>query len=356
MHDFLCNPVYRDDMQKIYESRDSWSELENNSVLISGASGMIASYICMFLIFINEAKGMHVEIYACVRDKDKAAGRFGRYIEAGYFHLMIQDVCCSMEKGYSFDYVIHAASLASPQYYGNMPVETVLPNIIGTYELLKYVKKGGLKSFLFLSSGAVYGPVCGKTSVTEDTAGDLDYLQAGNFYGESKRCGELLCKAYSMEYCLPARCVRIHHSYGPTLDIKGDARVFSEFVGNIVNEQSIVIKSAGIEKRAFCYMTDTVAGIFRVLLEGENGECYNLGNSHEYISISELAEKLIDLFPEKNLKIVYGDRDLKSYVSGNAASTIPVNTEKIENLGWRASVSVEEGFYRTVKALLWQEK
>lgn len=351
MRNFLENQIYLEDMEAIYLSRNGWSEFNNSSVYISGASGMIASYICMFLIYLNEKHGFNISIYAGVRNLKKAEKKFGEYINKNYFKLITSDVNQGISDEIDVDYIIHAASLASPQFYGKMPVETVLPNIIGTYKLLEYSKQKNVKSFLFFSSGAVYGTIDNCDSIREEMAGEFDYLQTGNFYGESKRCGEMMTRAFWLEYGVPAKSIRIHHSYGPTMDIENDSRVFSEFVGNIINGQNIVMKSKGTAKRAFCYMSDAVSAMYKVLLDGTNGESYNMGNDVEFITISDLAERLVSLFPEKELIVEFKDRIDDGYVASNSVKTVTVDLTKIRSIGWEPKVSVDEGFYRTVKAI-----
>lgn len=351
MRDFLDNQIYLEDMEAIYLSRRGWSELKNSAVYISGASGMIASYMSMFLIYLNEKHSFNISIYAGIRNIEKAAKKFGEYIEKDYFYLITSDVNQGISNDIDVDYIIHAASLASPQYYGKMPVETVIPNIIGTCKLLEYAKNKNVKSFLFFSSGAVYGSINNCDSISEEMTGEFDYLQNGNFYGESKRCGEMLARAYWLEYGIPTKSIRIHHSYGPTMDIENDSRVFSEFVGNIIRNQNIVMRSKGTAKRAFCYMSDAVSAMLKVLLDGANGESYNMGNDVEFITISELAERLVSLFPEKELSVEYEERVDDGYAASNSVKTATVDLNKIRSIGWEPKVSVDEGFYRTVKAI-----
>lgn len=352
MNDFLSNSIIKEDMMQIYRSRNSWDVIDHCSFYVSGAAGMIASYLVMFLIYLNEEQGLDITIYAGIRKSEKAYQRFGEYINRKYFHLISSDVTIPFPLDIDVDYIIHAASLASPQYYGIMPVETVIPNTVGTYELLKYAKSHNVKGFLFFSSGDVYGDITSVERITEEMSGPICFLYPGSFYGESKRCGEILCKSFFIEYGIPTKSVRIHHTYGPTLDIKNDVRVFSEFVGNIIQGQDIVIKSDGSAKRAFCYMSDAISGLFIVLLDGKSGESYNLGNSKEFISINELANILVSLFPEKNMKVIHTLRNSDSYTPSKAKKMATVDTSKLENLGWSACINAREGFYRTVQALL----
>ena len=345
----MDNPVILDDMTRIEKTVPCLPELNHHSVYITGSTGMIASYLLMFLIYLNECRGYHIRIYAGIRNAEKARMRFGSFMNQSYFHSEFRSLYDSLDGAY--DYMIHAASLASPQYYGQYPVETILPNVIGIWRLLEHCVKNPVKSFLFFSSGSVYGHLTGAESVTEESTGNLDFLKTGNFYGESKRCGEALCRAFWEEYQVPVKSARIHHTYGPTLDPEHDTRVFAEFTGNILRGENIILKSDGTSRRAFCYLTDTASALLHVLLKGENGQSYNVGNSRAYVSMRELAEILVSLFPEKHLRVQTEKRIQNGYMPSTSQNEIPMNTEKIEQLGWQPLISIEEGFRRTVTAL-----
>lgn len=349
--DYL-NPIVRIDMEDI-DSRllKERSKLYGKSVYVSGASGMIASYFVAYLIWLNQKQQASIQIYLGVRSLEKARMRFGSFVEEKYIHLICQDVNIPISRDYHFDYIIHAASLASPQYYGSKPVETMLPNVVGTYHLLQKAIKDSTQGFLFFSSGSVYGTVEGVNSITEEDIGKFDFRAQGNVYGESKRCGETLCNAYYREYGVPIKIVRIHHTYSPTADVEKDTRVFSEFTNDVVNNRDIVLKSSGTAKRAFCYITDAVVGLYKILLCGKSGETYNLGNPEEYISIADLADTIVHLFPEKGLHIIRETRNDEGYSASPEKRTIPVNVEKLEALDWEYTVSVKEGFRRMIKAI-----
>ena len=346
------NLIIRQDMEQIDSclSKEKLC-LYNKSIFVSGASGMIASYLMAYLIWLNETQGASIHIYAGIRNKEKAYLRFGNYAEKPYFSIIAQDINEPIIANQKFDYIIHAASLASPQYYGCMPVETMLPNIIGTNNLLKKAMIDHSTSFLFFSSGSVYGSIEGHDVIEEGAIGTFDFQAKGNVYGESKRCGEALCRSYFNEFGIPIKIARIHHTYGATADIEQDTRVFSEFAADIINCRDIVLKSSGEARRSFCYITDTISGLLKILLFGENGEAYNIGNPNEYISIAELANTLVELFPEKRLHVVSGHREEKGYNASTEKRIIPVSVEKIENLEWKPVVSIQEGFTRMIHAI-----
>ena len=354
LRDFLQEKIIAEDLASIFVSR-SWDALRGKSIYISGASGMIASYLTMFLIFCNETKQTGIEIYAGVRSAEKAELRFGRYTQKNYFHLVQDDVILPLTIGKKIDYIVHAASPASPQYYGCNPVETMLPNVVGTYRLLEHAKRYGAESVLFFSSGAVYGEVR-SDKIYETDYGAFDFMAPGGVYGESKRCGEALGSAYWREYRVPFKSVRIHHVYGPTLDLDRDHRAFSEFVKNILNDQDIVLMSDGSQKRAFCYLTDAILAILQVLLHGKNGESYNLANESQFVSILELAETLITLYPEKHLKVIRKVRREEGYLSLAQTNSVVCDASKIRELGCEFTVSVRDGFKRTIEYFMQAKK
>jgi nucleoside-diphosphate-sugar epimerase len=131
-----------------------------------------------------------------------------------------------------------------------------------------------------------------------------------------------------------------------------DGRVFADLVSNIVNKQDIILKSDGSARRPFCYLTDATLGFLTVLVKGENGQAYNVGNPNEEYSILELAEILVGMYPADSLKVQVN----KPMTDGNYLKS-PINRnspdiKRIEALGWKPEVSVQEGFARTVSSFL----
>lgn len=129
-----------------------------------------------------------------------------------------------------------------------------------------------------------------------------------------------------------------------------DGRVFSDFVKNILSDENISLNSDGSAERPMLYISDAVRAYFRILLEGENAEAYNVA-SEEYITILNLAHILISLYPEKNLQVTFNKEVAKGYIAAeknNANSRIDVS--KLKNLGWQQKYSIREGFKRTISS------
>lgn len=344
--------IYEDmyDIANRWDDKCNW--LNGKSILITGASGMLASYLVYFCIYKNEYDNSSIQIYVTGRNKEKIIKRFGKYCDKKYFHIIITDLKKEISIDSKLDYIIHAASMASPQYYAINPVETLLPNTLGMYNLMELAKRKQVESFLYFSSGDVYGKMDGSVEcISEEDSGYLNQMDVRSCYGESKRMGENMCKAYFHEYAVKANSVRIYHTYGPTMDIINDHRLFSEFVSNIVNNENIIMKSDGKAIRSFCYIADALDAFLRILRYGSGGEAYNMCNNKERVTVKELAELLVSIFPEKNLKVITQIRENNSNYLESPVKYVPfVSVKKLNDLGWNTRYSLKEGFYRTVQS------
>ena len=352
--DFLKNKIIYEDMNMIYASNIRGKKLKNARILVTGAYGMIASYLVYFLIFLNEVHNFQIDIWVIVRNEEKLRNRFGEYVDQEYFHFKIQELDKQIEIEEKMDYIVHAASLASPQYYNLIPTQVMLPNVIGTYYLLEYAKKCKLKKFLFFSSSEIYGKQDDRIqeNYDETVMGILDPMDVRNCYAESKRMGENMCIDYYKEYGIKTSSVRIFHTFGPTMDVWHDERAFSEFVANVIDRKNIEMKSEGTAKRPFCYITDAICAFLLILLDDQSGQVYNLCNEENYVSIYELAKILVGLFPERKLSVKRVSRDSTSaYVAKKDENDITANSGKLKKIGWKPQVTVSSGFKRTIRAI-----
>ena len=171
-------------------------------------------------------------------------------------------------------------------------------------------------------------------------------------YAESKRLGECFCAGYSSEYHIKTTIIRPQHTYGPTMDLH-DSRVFAEFVKNIVENHDIEMKSDGSAKRTFCYLSDAADAFWRVLLLGKSGEAYNLCNNNCFCSISELADIMASIYPEKNLQVIHVKRTTNdTYAEDKNANIVMFDNTKLKDLGWNPSISIKEGFKRTIDSFV----
>jgi len=329
------NKIIQQDLEYILESPPiDWDRFANKTILITGANGMLASYMVETLLKLNEEilKDNPCTVVALVRNAEKANKRFIDYKDNLNLYFLVQDVGdeIQMEK---VDFIIHGASLASPKYYSKIPIEVTLPNILGTLQTLLLAREHEVESYLFFSAGEIYNY--------------MDTLNVRSCYGESKRMGEVLCTAYNHQYNVPTKIARLFHTYGPGMNLDG-GRVFEDFVKNVVENKDIELKSDGSAIRQFYYIADATIAFFKILLDGGSGQAYDVANTLQTISIKDLAETVVNLFPEKGLKYSYVKQD-ENYLE----SPTKVYTPDIINLlglDWGPNITITEGFRRTIES------
>jgi nucleoside-diphosphate-sugar epimerase len=350
------NDIIKEDLKIICSSNLDWEKFKNSVVLISGAYGMLPSYMVFTLLYLNKMyPGLNIKVIALGRNYDKAKKRFCDFLDNPLLTIVSGDVSNKIEIKGDVNYIIHAASPASSQFYGIDPIGVISPNVFGTKNLLELAVEKKSKGFLFFSSGEVCGTL-DKKAITEEDSGYSDPTDLRNCYGESKRMAENMCKCWHHQYKVPTLAVRPDHTYGPTMDLENDRRVFAEFVSDVVNNRNIVVKSDGLSVRTFCYISDGTDGFFRVLLNGTPGESYNVSNNEGQISIGNLANLIVSLFPEKKLKVVYANRENKnSYLENKHKMRPMLSTAKIEKLDYKCRFKLRDGFYRTIKSFLKEE-
>lgn len=350
---YPANPIVAQDVTRILEQDLPWNEFNRSTVLITGASGFLPAYLVETLAELNR-RGAEIRIIGLVRTPAKARARLG-HLAAHGVELRTQDVAQPFSEDLPrADYVVHAASQASPRFYGADPVGTLEANTIGTQQMLRHAHRSGSRSVLFFSSGEVYGvPTDDSRRLAETDYGYLDPATVRACYGESKRMGETMCMAWHHQHGVPARIVRPFHTYGPGMDLQ-DGRVFADFVADILARRDIVLKSDGLAVRPFCYLADATIGFFTALLRGHAGHAYNVANPDAEISIRDLAHLLVGLFPELGLRVDHRVPAPSSggYLQSKVSRSTP-SIERMANLGWQPRTTLEQGFSRTVAAMRW---
>jgi UDP-glucuronate decarboxylase len=343
--------VINEDIQVIKSRFKQTERFRNKTVLITGAAGFLPAYLVEFFLSLDPE--FNTNVIALVRTMDKAEVRFSHWLNDSRFSLEEHDVTLPYFSARKIDFIIHAASQASPKYYGVDPVGTLNANVIGTINQLNLAKEHNVESFLFFSSGEVYGEVKDEDiPISEDTFGYLNPATVRACYGESKRMGENICVSYHAQFGVKTKIVRPFHTYGPKMALD-DGRVFADFVANVVQKKDIVLNSDGSAIRPFCYLSDATLGFLTILLQGENGQAYNIGNPNQEYSILQLANLIANIFPEFGLKVVMqslvhqNNNYLKSPIKRNSP-----NIEKALKLGWKPEVSAYHGFRRTIDSFL----
>lgn len=340
------NRVLEDDLKTIIAENLSWEKLKNKTVMITGASGMVGSYMLYVLLMLNDENHYGIKVDAVMRNVNKLPEEVRNREDV---NVVVADVTKDIPDVGDIDYIIHAASPASPLIMQNQPVETIAANTIGTFKTLELAKEKNAEGYLFISSREIYGqPDEGQEFFYENTYGFVDQLNPRSCYSEGKKAAETMCVCFHEEYGLNTKIARLAHTYGPGMSIY-DGRVQADFLKNVYHNEDIVLKSEGTAVRTYTYIADAIAGMYRILLDSED-IVYNIGNEAGKVSIRDLAEILVSIYPERGLKLVFDIPE--GGTKGTAPYTLGIlSSEKLRKLGWNPKYSVKDGFKRTLEYL-----
>lgn len=343
----LENNLYLEDVAAVAALPLSWEKLKNSSVLISGASGMIGSFLIDVLMHKNSE--LNCKIYALGRNKQKAEKRFSAYLNSDNFYFICGDINESIDiDDDNIDYIFHAASNTHPVAYSTYPIETITTNIIGTKNLLDLAVQCNTKRFIFASSVEVYGENRDDCEYfDEDYCGyiDCNTLRAG--YPESKRAGEALCQAYIKQRGLDIVIPRLSRTYGPTM-LMSDTKAISQFIKKGIAAEDIVLKSDGTQFYSYSHVTDAVSGVLKCLFDGICGEAYNIADKNSDISLRDLAAIIADIAGKK---VVFELPDEVESAGYSKATKAVMNSDKLKALGWKSMYNIETGIKRTIDIL-----
>lgn len=341
----MLNSIVEKDIVEILDQRLPWERFRGKRILVTGASGMIASYLVESLMHLNKAAfDDKCKIVAMVRNVEYARERFNHYDESDGLSIVHHDVSKQYVTKEKIDFIIHAASLASPKNYLKDPVGTIAANTLGNFNLLYLAEENEVESFLYVSSGAVYGKNVHNVSIRENMFGPIDPLSARSCYAEGKRAGETICNSFYHQYGVPIRIARLFHTYGPGMKLD-DGRVFADFVSDVLNNRDIVVKGQGKSIRSFCYISDAISALFTILLKGTDGEAYNIGNEDNKIRIDHLASLLASDFGERGIQVNIQGSHFQEEAEEDHHWP---DTGKLRSLGWNPRIDISEGFRRTV--------
>lgn len=346
----MVSKVMIEDSKRVIEGLgDLNQQFCGKTVLLTGAAGFLGlNFVCYF-DSLNKTGILHspVRIIAVdnfLRGRESSLA----FLESEHVILKNHDVTKPFDFLGDLDFIIHAASVASPTFYRKYPLETIDANVLGLRHLLDYSVCQPVQSFLFFSSSEVYGdPPAAEIPTSEHYNGNVSFTGPRACYDESKRFGETLCTAYWNVHRVPVKVARPFNNYGPGLSIH-DGRVLPDFFRDVISNKDIVLLSDGRATRTFCYVSDALEGYLRLLASGHNGQAFNIGTEEPEISMAELAEEVIKA-SGKSLKVMYRRSEDEHYLTDNPQRRCPCIAKARILLGYNPRVDLQEGLQRSYR-------
>ncbi len=334
------HPYYQDDIKYVLSTKGI-ETLRGKRVLITGATGLIGVHLTDVLMRLGG-----VQVIAVGRNKEKARARLGEYFRHPDFTFLEQDVLHPFPEGLYTDIIVPLASNTHPLAYSLYPVETVLINVRGAENALSLAKKCGA-TVLYPSTVEVYGGSDGKESFSETDTGRLNLATSRACYTESKRVSEALCQSYLSENGVETKIVRLPRVFGPTM-LGSDTKASSQFIIKSLRRENVVLKSNGDQFFSYCYVSDAVAAMLFILLNGKTGEAYNVSSSTCDIRLRDFA-KICAEFNGRQVEF-----DLPSVAESRGYSIADraiLNSSKLKALGFIPNYGIKEALERTIAIL-----
>lgn len=331
-------PIVEEDICFVLaECYDELQTLSGKTLLLTGGSGFVGSYLVESIIAFNHGcDGAPCRLLLPTRSLDATHVKWPHFFGVANIIWFEWDGYTLTPPVDNCDYVIHAASPADPADYLHAPMQTMEDIANGTSAVLHYARRANVRTLLYLSSGAAYGRQGAEVEVfDEGFAGAPDLSDPASCYGEAKRYSELLCRTSG----IPVVIARLFAFVGPYQDTEGSFAV-PNFIRQAMRDKTIHINSDGSALRTYCYASDLTIGLWKLLLNGKSGELYNVGADAPRISIRDLAGLIADTVGQ--VEVIVENKT----GTGPRSRYIP-STDKFKRI-YTARIDLKEGLRRTV--------
>ena len=334
------HPLYQEDLSNILSVKGI-ETLKGKSILITGATGLIGVHMIDALMKLG-----NVKVYAVGRSKETAAKRLGEYYDNPDFIFIEQDVCLPFPEDLKVDYIIPGASNTHPLAYSQFPIETIMINVKGAEHALELAARTNAV-VLYPSTVEVYGNARGNDVFTEDYTGQLNLATSRSCYTESKRVSEALCQSYIAERGVDVKVARLSRIFGPTM-LASDTKASSQFLKKALAGEDIVLKSKGDQYFSYTYVTDAVAAMLHIMINGETGKAYNISNDKCNVHLRYFAAICASTARKEVVFDLPDEMERKGF---SIASQAVLSNDYLTSIDFKASYDIETAISRTISIL-----
>lgn len=343
----LNNAIVREDIDLfITSNQDLHDRLRGKTVLVTGATGLIGSFIVFALISLSKKLSIPFSVIAHGRSLEKLVSVFGEESERPANLVLSAENCGKLSSSCSsINYIFHTACPTASRDFVEKPLEVIDSIYSGTKGIIELAEEKRSESIVYLSSMEVYGQVNKDVPLSEDDLGQLDLTTVRSSYPMAKRLAELLCRSFYEERSVPVKIVRLSMVFGPGVQVE-DKRVLNYFVQQVRKGLPITLLTEGKSKASVLYLLDAVNGVYRTLLSGENGQTYNLANPANYLSIKQMAEVASNI-SGCDLKLSLQNKSKLPY---REDSFLNLDVSRVRALGWEPTFDLSKIFHRVLQS------
>ena len=326
------NDLELQDIELVGELPYKWDKLTNKTLLISGGTGFIGTFLCNVIRYRNKKYHQNIKVISLA---------FNQLEDDETVTYLKRDVTQPVLIDGNVDFILHMASNTHPEQYKTDPVGTITGNVFGAYHLLTLAKEKHSTRFVLASSCEIYGD--GKDGLMDELyCGYINSNTARAGYNESKRVSESLCQSFAQQYGIESCVFRLARVFGAD-KTKRDTKAMAQFIRNAVDGEDIILKSKGLQKYSYVYIADAVSGIFKVLLDGVPGEAYNISADYDDCTLGDYADYIASL---GGRKVIY---DIVDDPNASRAQNALLDNTKIKGIGYKPLFTVKQGLERTYK-------